>query len=455
MSVTTSEVPREKLRQLVEKNGEILLKDPDRCEGLLKDHCGAHRKEISALVGAVEERVPLELKSSWQVSMTPEAMRARLVQRLEENRGLAPEVASWAVDAWSYALGVDLGRTSDRIENNLSEAAGPLSHLDRNARFASAPDSMADRVASDRPGGSASAQNANRRLGSTFGKQKLVGILMAILLLTGGAWAAYRVYQYLQHLHHHQSAQYNPPKPPQPKPVPPNPGPNPPKRRPGPIQPAPPSIQPQPPVRREVSGYRPQGFSAPPDPSPAPPPQPAVYVPAGTTFAVRLDQSLNTMSLVPGEILSATVASPVAVNGSVVVATDARARLKVIALDQQPHKAVHLQLALVQVSTLGGPVHVVTTSRSFTGPVTRSEVVKRAGIGAAAGAVGGFLVGHLFHHGGAGAAAGAAGGATVGAVTSKPGPVKLPAETLLQFQLVQAVSVKGPTNSGTLHQAKF
>ena len=110
-----TEVPREKLKELMEKNGDSLLQDRDRCEGLLKDYCGGHRREISALVGALEERVPLELKSSWQTAMTPEAMRARLVQRLEDNRGLAPEIANYAVDTWSYALGVGLGRSSERV----------------------------------------------------------------------------------------------------------------------------------------------------------------------------------------------------------------------------------------------------------------------------------------------------------------------------------------------------
>ncbi len=112
-----TEVPREKLKELMEKNGDGLLQDRDRCEGLLKDYCGGHRREISAIVGALEERVPLELKSSWQTAMTPEAMRARLVQRLEDNRGLAPEIANYAVDTWSYALGVGLGRSSDRVQD--------------------------------------------------------------------------------------------------------------------------------------------------------------------------------------------------------------------------------------------------------------------------------------------------------------------------------------------------
>src|SRR5437870_8941253 len=113
---TMSNEPREKLKDILGKNGDAILQDADRCEGLLKDHCGPFRREISALVGALEERIPVELKSSWQTAMTPEAMRARLVQRLEENRGLAPEVANWAVDAWSYALGVGLGRRSAGVE---------------------------------------------------------------------------------------------------------------------------------------------------------------------------------------------------------------------------------------------------------------------------------------------------------------------------------------------------
>ncbi len=142
MGNMATEVPREKLKELMEKNGDSLLQDRDRCEGLLKDYCGGHRREISALVGALEERVPLELKSSWQTAMTPEAMRARLVQRLEDNRGLAPEIANYAVDTWSYALGVGLGRSSDRVMD-VPVSNGVAVGL-----------TAAERAAADRPAGS-------------------------------------------------------------------------------------------------------------------------------------------------------------------------------------------------------------------------------------------------------------------------------------------------------------
>ena len=43
--------PRETLKDIISRNGEEILQDSNRCEGLLKDHCGTHRREIAALVG--------------------------------------------------------------------------------------------------------------------------------------------------------------------------------------------------------------------------------------------------------------------------------------------------------------------------------------------------------------------------------------------------------------------
>ena len=181
MSIQQTEVPRETLKQLLEKNGEGLFQDRDRCEGLLKDHCGSYRREISALVGALDERIPLELKSPWQSAMTPEAMRARLVQRLEENRGLAPEVAAWAVDTWSYALGVGLARTSDRVDD-VPATVLPLvqpSGL-----------SVAERVASDRTSGSAQVVDTPPQPPQTATKKR-AGIGAVVALALAGAAFAY------------------------------------------------------------------------------------------------------------------------------------------------------------------------------------------------------------------------------------------------------------------------
>jgi hypothetical protein len=205
MSQQVSDIPREKLKALFDRNGESLLQDADRCEGLLKDHCSSYRREISALVGALEERVPLELKSSWQTAMTPEAMRARLVQRLEENRGLAPDVANWAVDAWSYALGVGLGRQSDRVVVPSADSpadfnpAGPRADGSGFANSAattwgpSTPAmSVADRVASDRVSGAPGvapipAGPEITATGRPLGKKAGIGAI-ALLAIGAAAW---------------------------------------------------------------------------------------------------------------------------------------------------------------------------------------------------------------------------------------------------------------------------
>jgi len=450
MSNLSAEIPREKLKQLVEKNGESLLNDPDRCEGLLKDHCGAHRKEISALVGALEERVPLELRSSWQSAMTPEAMRARLVQRLEENRGLAPEVATWAVDAWSYALGVGLARKSDRVQE-----LGTVIHEPevKNVR------SLEERVASDRAGATDANQTSNVTNGGALNTQKKAGIgVAAVLALAVGAYAT---------LHH-------------PTPPPPqqqhdkdggnggntgggggnnggtnggNSGGN--KDDHGGTN------------SNNNGGKNSNGgsstghlaggggsdsgknggsknggtFGAQPFPD---------KIPLGTAIPVRIDQTTTSDVLNVGDLLDATVSSPVTVGGQVVIKTGARAHLRVVAIDHgDGAKATqHLSLALADTTSITGHrLSVSTSAHEFAGPTVKGDAVKRAGVGGAIGAAGGFVVGHLFHHGGAGAAAGAGTGAVAGAVTAKAGPVKIAAETAMNFQLTHAATTRGAGDS--------
>ena len=415
MSNMTTEIPREKLKELIQKNGDSLLQDPDRCEGLLKDHCGSHRREISALVGALEERVPLELRSSWQSAMTPEAMRARLVQRLEENRGLAPDIATWAVDAWSYALGVGLGRSSDRVDDG-----GGAAILDGSTWAPPSGPSIAERVASDRPGGTSVVE-----LPSTGTKGLSIAQMSAPKKAGFGAGAALLVgVAAFAIISHHPT-----PTPPAPAPAP----------APAPVNPSPgPQSNVQPPAGHEDKPAPAK------DVSPPPPPR---FLPAGTLVSIRLDQAVNSEDLNVGDSVPATVSSPVTVDGNVIVSTGARAKLKVTAVDNTAKEggAAHLQLELVDLSTEQGRVTVASNQKEFTGPTLHIEQVKRGGIGAAAGAAGGFLVGKIFHHGGAGAGAGAAAGGTVGVVTAKAQPVKVAAETPINFRL--STTVKAPAQT--------
>jgi hypothetical protein len=425
-----TEVPREKLKELMEKNGDSLLQDRDRCEGLLKDYCGGHRREISAIVGALEERVPLELKSSWQTAMTPEAMRARLVQRLEDNRGLAPEIANYAVDTWSYALGVGLGRSSDRVQDV------PAAGLNGFATGASA----AERAAADRPAGSLPAAvpvvpPVVAKAGMSNQNKAVVGGV-GLLAVAAVAFA-------LMHR-------------PQPTAPPSNPVP--------PVQNGQNGQNPTPPVQDGQNGQTGQNN--------VPPVQDGQNkansgqndqsgvnhgnagtsqqtklspVTSGASVAVRLDSDFNSDNSTVGELLQATVVTPLTSEGNVVVQRGSSAQLKVVRIDKSGKISgkSHVEFALVGLTAHGKLMHISGSSKAVDGPSQGVRTAERTGIGTAAGAAIGALAGHLFHHAGTGAAAGAGAGGATGAITSHPAPVKVSAETVLQFRLTKGI----PTGS--------
>jgi len=425
-----AEIPREKLKELMQRNGEALLQDPDRCEGLLRDHCGTHRREISALIGALEERIPMELKSSWQTAMTPEAMRARLVQRLEDNRGLAPEIADWAVESWSYALGVGLGRKSDPVQSVLLSANQPqpdaaagtgLVATGAGAAVGFAAAANADRVSSDRPGGSnrisdlerhGSAGLARAKVGLLGTTQKKAGAgAVAVLLLGGLGLLAF----------HHPTPVPDPNPTPIPQPTPdPTPKPNPlptpsPKPNPGP------NVEPPSVVHAK----------------------PLYEIPARSTISVRLNEEINSDNLSVGQILEGSVATAVVENGHVIIPQDSPAQLKVLEIDKSGKIRGRSQLQLELVSVSAGRRHLAVSGfYTVEGPSQGAKTAERAAIGGGAGALVGGLLGHLGHHGGTGAAIGATGGAAAGVLTNKPSPVKIHAETVLPFRLSRSVPIK-------------
>lgn len=81
-----------------------LLEDWRLCEALLRDHCGAHEREINLLVSALREGVPLQLRSASQSSPL-DVIYKRLVVQLHNRRGIDEALASWAVDVWAQVLG--------------------------------------------------------------------------------------------------------------------------------------------------------------------------------------------------------------------------------------------------------------------------------------------------------------------------------------------------------------
>jgi hypothetical protein len=359
--------------------------------------------------------------------MTPEAMRARLVQRLEDNRGLAPEIANYAVDTWSYALGVGLGRSSDRVQDVpvVGVANG----------FASGA-SAAERAAADRPAGSVPAAGTVIPSAVTSGglsnQNKAIVGGVGLLAVAAMAFAL---------LHHPQPAAPTPPVV------------NPPAQGdqhgqtptpPAPIQ----DGQSKDGQGKTQAQDGQSGNNTVADHSAGPGSQQAKSSPvisAPTSVVVRLDTDFNSDNATVGELLSATVVTPLTSGGNVVVQRGAPAQLKVVRIDKSGKISgkSQVELALVGLTTHGKLLRISGSSKQVDGPSQGVRTAERTGIGTAAGAAIGAITGHLFHHAGTGALAGAGAGGATGAITSHPAPVKVSAETVLQFRLPKGI----PTGS--------
>ena len=98
---------RDDLRDLIRRYGGSLTEDPARCEALLNAQCAGHKREINVLIGALRQGVAKDLLSAGQAP--PSLQIDRLTRRLEDDLGLAPEPARWAVETWALVLGVDDG----------------------------------------------------------------------------------------------------------------------------------------------------------------------------------------------------------------------------------------------------------------------------------------------------------------------------------------------------------
>ena len=102
-----NDLPRQKLRELIVQYGRSLCDDPRRCEALLKDYCGQYKREIFVLVNALKNRVAEELINA-SAGVPPALLLGRLIQRLEDELGLAENAARWAVESWALALGMSV-----------------------------------------------------------------------------------------------------------------------------------------------------------------------------------------------------------------------------------------------------------------------------------------------------------------------------------------------------------
>lgn len=124
-----NDLPRQMLRQILAKYGKEIYRDVRRCENLLKDSCGSHRREINVLVNAIEQRVPLDLLAANR-SMPLELLLTRLEKQLEAQTALTAEATRWAVESWALALNLMTESEIQTRQERSKSVAPPISKIE-------------------------------------------------------------------------------------------------------------------------------------------------------------------------------------------------------------------------------------------------------------------------------------------------------------------------------------
>jgi hypothetical protein len=167
-----------------------------------------------------------------------------------------------------------------------------------------------------------------------------------------------------------------------------------------------------------------------------------LIVPADTRILVVLDQSISTKTSTPGQAFTATVQTPVEVDGKIAIPKGASAAgmVKDVKAAGRFKGAAVLSLTLTSI-TIGNHEHTIQT----TAPTeTSTGKGKRTAAMVGGGAGGGALIGGL-----AGGGKGAVIGGLIGAAAGTGGAgltgnrdIVLAPETLLTFQLVEPLEIR-------------
>jgi hypothetical protein len=186
----------------------------------------------------------------------------------------------------------------------------------------------------------------------------------------------------------------------------------------------------------------------PPAPSPQPaaappaPPQPKqIEIPANSSLVIRMIDGVDTKVNHAGEIFHASLESPLMVNDQVVVPSGADVYVRLSAASSAGHMTgkSELHMELLQLEFQGRSYPLVSGTYSAAGASRGKNTAAKVGGGAAVGAIIGAIAG-----GGKGAAIGAGVGGGGGAIwngVTKGQQIKIPAETMLEFQLEQPVTI--------------
>ncbi|MBS1842655.1 MAG: hypothetical protein JSS69_10615 [Acidobacteria bacterium] len=174
--------------------------------------------------------------------------------------------------------------------------------------------------------------------------------------------------------------------------------------------------------------------------------QTKTYVlPAGTKVPVRTEETIDSAKAVEGQTFAAEMADDVVdANGDVVVPRGANAQIVIRSSAKGGRFKGQSDLVLdLQSIAVGGKEYRVSTTDLQEKGKQGLGANKRTGVFTGGGAALGAIIGAIAG-GGKGAAIGAGAGAGAGAVTqiaTKGGAIKVPAETVLTFQLDKAVKI--------------
>jgi hypothetical protein len=191
--------------------------------------------------------------------------------------------------------------------------------------------------------------------------------------------------------------------------------------------------------------------------TPPPPPQPPVppkkvTIPAGTQLTVRLDNPLDSERNQIGDTFHGSLSNPIVLDGETVIPSGADVVGRVADVKSAGRFAGNsvLTLELTSLSAHGRTYNIQTNQWTRAGNGEGKSTATKVGVGTAAGAVLGGIFG-----GGKGAAIGAATGAGAGtgvAASKKGQQIQLPAEAVLSFQTINALTVT--PQGGNEHNAE-
>lgn len=166
-----------------------------------------------------------------------------------------------------------------------------------------------------------------------------------------------------------------------------------------------------------------------------------IIVPEGTVLSVRMIDGIDSAKSKIGDMFQGTLETPIVVDGKTVAAKGADVEGRVVAAKSGGKFAGRPEISLQLTRlTIGGKEYQLKTSEFATHGASRGkETAVAVGGGAAVGAIIGGIAG-----GGKGAAIGAAAGAGAGTgvqAIRKAGQVKVPSESVIDFSLVNPVSI--------------